>query len=199
MINKIYFFLLLIVCSHTAFAQNNNGKVQRAYLFSSGDTRPAAYSRPTDNTAAVAAVVTDIKSVKSVKDYKLERQVFNLINLERAKLGFTALEWNDAIAKMARDHSENMANFKFFSHKDLKGLMVNERADDCGIRKWHAIGENIAYNRGYQNPAVSAVEEWMRSPGHRENLLNNRWKESGIGIAVTPDGTYYFTEVFLRK
>jgi uncharacterized protein YkwD len=44
-----------------------------------------------------------------------------------------------------------------------------------------------------------AVERWMKSPKHRENLLSSRWKESGIGIAVTGNGTYYFTEVFLLR
>jgi uncharacterized protein YkwD len=39
----------------------------------------------------------------------------------------------------------------------------------------------------------------MRSQGHRENLLDTRWKESGIGIAVASDGSYYFTQVFLLR
>ena len=115
------------------------------------------------------------------------------------RFGFAVLEWNDEVAEMARRHSENMAQFKFFSHTDLNGLLVNDRADTSGIGSWRAIGENIAYNRGYENPAESAVERWMQSPSHRENLLNNRWRESGIGIAVTEDGTYYFTEVFLLR
>jgi uncharacterized protein YkwD len=77
--------------------------------------------------------------------------------------------------------------------------MVNDRADSFGISKWRAVGENIAYNRGYANPIEFAVDRWMHSPGHRENILNARWKESGIGIAITQDGAYYFTQVFLQR
>ncbi len=193
--SKILFLLFLGAFSINAFSQNNNtDKRPQPYLLSSGDTRPAVSRQRVVGTTVSAKAIAP-----SVKDYSLERQVFELINKQRAQMGLAALQWSDEVAKMARAHSENMANFNFFSHTDLQGLMVNERADECGIRKWRAIGENIAYNRGYENPAESAVENWMKSPGHRENLLNDRWKESGIGVAVTQDGTYYFTEVFLLR
>ncbi len=198
MISKFSLLFLLTIFSHTVFSQNNTGEQRpKAYLLSSGDTRPAV-SRP-------RRVVTDSVNnyentiCESQKDFTLEHQVFDLINKQRVRSGLSVLEWNDDIAEMARQHSENMANYKFFSHTDLKGLMVNDRADASGIKKWQAIGENIAYNRGYENPALFAVERWMQSPSHRENLLSNRWKESGIGIAVTADGTYYFTEVFILR
>lgn len=195
MTNKFLLLLFLSVFSSGAFSQNGSvEKRSQAYLVSSGDTRPAL-SRP-----RIVKTVADKNAVGNYKkDYHLERQVFDLINQQRIQIGLTTLEWNDEIAEIAREHSENMANSKFFSHTDLQGLMVNDRADALGIKKWRAIGENIAYNRGYENPAKSAVEKWMQSPAHRENLLNNRWRESGIGIAVTADGTYYFTEVFLLR
>lgn len=77
--------------------------------------------------------------------------------------------------------------------------MINNRADSVGLSKWRSIGENIAYNRGYANPLEFAVEGWMKSPAHRDNILNNRWQESGIGIAILADGTYFFTQVFLLR
>ncbi len=198
MTNKFLLLILLLVFSPSAFSQNGSAeKRPAAYLLSSGDTRPAL-SRP--RTAAKTAGENAGNSARHCqRDFRLERQVFDLINKQRTDLGLIVLEWNDDVAEMARRHSESMAQFGFFSHTDLNGLMVNDRADALGIKKWRAIGENIAYNRGFENPAESAVEKWMLSPAHRENLLNNRWQESGIGIAVTDDGTYYFTEVFLLK
>lgn len=198
MVSKLSLLFFLAIFSHTAFSQNSTAEQRpQAYLLSRGDTRPAM-SRPRLVTTR-AANNRENTVYESSKDYTLEREVFDLINKRRMQSGLSSLEWNDDIAKMARQHSENMANHKFFSHTDLKGLMVNDRADASGIKKWQAIGENIAYNRGYENPAVFAVERWMQSSSHRENLLSNRWKESGIGIAVTADGTYYFTEVFLSR
>ena len=138
-------------------------------------------------------------SPKAVVAYELERRVFELVNQKRTAAGLPELVWSDDVAKIARIHSENMANLKFFSHTGADGLTVNDRADLFGISKWRSIGENIAFNKGYENPAEFAVERWMKSPGHRENILNASWKESAIGVAVTPDGEYYFTEVFLSR
>ena len=128
-------------------------------------------------------------------EYSLEKAALRLINDERAKQGLPALAWNDKLAQVARLHSENMAHYKFFSHRGLDGLMVNERADDLDI-EWRAIGENIAYNRGYDDPVGFTIQRWMGSPSHKENILDKRWKETGIGVIVTPDRTYYLTQVF---
>lgn len=137
---------------------------------------------------------------KPVTVFDLERKAFELLNYQRAIQGLTALEWNEAMTKVARIHSEDMANKKYFSHTGSDGSQVSERADALGVRNWQAIGENIAYNRGFENPVEFAVERWMQSPSHKQNLLSGQWKETGVGIAVTADGTYYFTQVFvLRK
>lgn len=155
-------------------------------------TRPRIYKETkTEPQAANAG--------KAVIAFELERQVFALINQQRIANALTALVWSDDAAKVARSHSENMANFKFFSHEGKDGLTVNERADDFGISNWRAIGENLAFNQGYDNPGAFAVERWMKSPGHRGNILNNRWTESAVGVAVSPDESYYFTEVFLVR
>ncbi len=41
------------------------------------------------------------------------------------------------------------------------------------------------------------MEGWMKSPGHRVNVLRPDFTDTGVGVCR--DGTtYYFTEVFLR-
>jgi uncharacterized protein YkwD len=129
----------------------------------------------------------------------LAHKAFDLINEQRAEKGLEPLKWSEDMAKLARLHSENMARDKFFSHQEPDGSMVNNRADALGISNWRSIGENIAYNRGFRLPADSACEQWMQSTGHRENILNKKWKESGVGVAVDSDGTYYFTQVFILR
>jgi uncharacterized protein YkwD len=138
-------------------------------------------------------------SEKKVSTLEFERRILDLINQKRAEKGLEPLRWSEDAAKIARLHSQNMAIHKFFSHVGQDGLSVDERADALGVSKWRAIGENIAYNRGYQNPIESACEGWMKSSAHRENLLSARWKETGVGVAVAADGTYYFTQVFLVR
>jgi uncharacterized protein YkwD len=129
----------------------------------------------------------------------IEQQVFALINAERSKMGLSELEWSESLAAVARLHSEDMANVKFFSHRGSDGSMVDDRADRLGLGAWRSIGENIAYMRGFDDPASLAVEKWLESPAHRKNLLGPNWKESAVGVAMTDDGTYYMTEVFLLR
>lgn len=130
---------------------------------------------------------------------ELERRVFDLINAKRAEKGLSSLTWSSKVASVARDHSKEMALYDYFSHTDVEGRLVDGRAISAGLNSWMAIGENIAYLRGYEDPAQYAVERWMLSPSHRDNLLDPRWKETGIGLAIANDGTFFFTQVFTTE
>lgn len=194
-------FQLILMCSFlTVFSASVNCQIGLAdtgvslrLSVSSGKTDVPARPRIYNDTSNESA------GKKAVTNFAFERIAFDEINRQRTAVGLKSLIWNDDVAKIARIHSENMANFKFFSHQGLDGSMVNNRADANGVSKWRAIGENITFNQGYKNPIEFAVECWMKSNGHRENILNERWQESGIGIAITADGAYYFTEVFLER
>ena len=182
-----------VVCQIGALSANS----VNLKMFSGVDAKAINLTRPRIYKEKENPIETSAK--KAVTNFSFEQKAFEEINQQRALIGLQPLIWSDDAAKIARLHSENMANFKFFSHEGLDGSMVDDRADSFGIRKWRAIGENIAYNRGYANPIEFAVDRWMHSTGHRENILSERWKESGIGIAITATGEYYFTEVFLQR
>jgi uncharacterized protein YkwD len=195
---------VIVVLFLCVFAQNAFSQTIKAEK--TGEV--AAYVTEKDiDSGIVRRRIANAETAKTTSKFKFtadqlvdfEKQTFALINQKRAEFGLQPIVWSDEVAKIARLHSENMAKYNFFSHTGIDGKMVNNRADLLGITKWTAMGENIAYNRGYQKPLECAVEKWMESPGHRENLLNDRWKESAIGIAVTADGTYYFTQVFLVR
>lgn len=191
--------LALAAFSFNLFAQNNQTEKNSSV---------AAYVRDKEEDAGIIRKrVAESESLKKRLPAKptaerildLEKTAFALINARRAEDGLELLAWSDDVAKIARLHSENMVRYNFFSHRGQDGKMVNDRADALGVTKWTAMGENIAYNRGFKDPIATAVEKWMLSEGHRENLLNSRWKESAIGIAVTDDGTFYFTQVFMVR
>lgn len=190
--------LVLILLSIGAFAQKNLPEKTSSV---------AGYILEKDDSGLVRKRIVKTENIKVIpsaipsaeKILELEKSLFALINAKRSEIGLPTLFWSDDVARIARLHSENMAKFSFFSHRGLDGKMVDDRADQLGITKWKAMGENIAYNRGFRDPIATVVEKWMESQGHRENLLSNRWKDSAIGIAVTGDGTYYFTQVFMVK
>ncbi len=157
--------------------------------------------------AHTAGQMTSAKNLSSRKSFDrksndlstLEFQVFEQINQKRAADGLDLLVWNKQVAAVARLHSANMATFGFFSHTGMDGKKVDDRADSLGLQKWRMIGENIAYNVGFENPVERAVSGWMQSAGHRKNILRNGWKETGIGISVSASGKFYITQVFLQR
>ena len=162
------------------------------------DLRPDA-GRAVDDGATRNRFVESSSRTNRTSAALIEQQIFALINAERIKKGLSELEWDESLAAVARLHSEDMARVKFFSHRGSDGSLVDERADRLGLGTWRSIGENIAYMRGYDDPAELAVQKWLASAAHRKNLLGPNWKESAVGVAVTADGTYYMTEVFLFR
>jgi uncharacterized protein YkwD len=191
----ILFLFILFVCGFDISAQFNSSVTKSATGFV--ENSDASVSR--QRIVGTSNINLNIESNISPTIYDLEKTAFALLNQKRAENNLTSLEWSEQVAKIARIHSENMAKHKFFNHRGKDGLMVDDRADSLGISKWQAIGENIAFNCGYENPVEFAVQRWMLSPSHRENILNNRWRESAVGVAIGDDGSYYFTQVFLLR
>lgn len=186
---------LFAALAASSFAQTNNFQNPTAVKLTGG-------SNSFDSLGIIVSddgKIADVKASVVVNTTGVEQAAFALINRKRAENGLQPLIWSDEIAAIARIHSQNMAEFQFFSHRGLDNKMVSDRADDRGLRKWRAIGENIAFNRGYLDPISKAVELWLNSTSHRHNMLDRNWKESAVGVAVAPDGSYYFTQVFLKK
>ncbi|MBC6429860.1 CAP domain-containing protein [Nostoc sp. HG1] len=128
----------------------------------------------------------------SINTAALEQSIFNKINDYRASQGLTKLTRNSAIDNQARIHSQNMANGKVpFGHTGF-----SERVKAIGI-PYSSAGENVAYNQGYSDPATTAVQGWLKSPGHLANIRGN-FNKTGIGVASNSRGEIYFTQIFLR-
>lgn len=128
-----------------------------------------------------------------------ERKIHDLINQERKKYRLDSLDWDSDLADLARSYSKKMAKENFFSHYERDGRMVADRARAMKITGWKRIGENLFMSENYEKIAQLAVKEWMRSPSHRQNILDGRYNETGIGIAKSKNGTIYITQVFLQK
>ncbi|GAB4453188.1 MAG: hypothetical protein OHK0029_05480 [Armatimonadaceae bacterium] len=127
---------------------------------------------------------------------ELVQEVHDRINQERKKQNRPPLTLNDRLNAAARKHSERMAKEQFFDHTDKRGDGPAERVNQERYQ-WVRVGENIAMNSGYKNPAEQAVAGWMKSPGHRRNILDGEFTETGIGIAYRGKAIY-FTQVFAR-
>jgi uncharacterized protein YkwD len=147
-------------------------------------------------TRAYAAAPVSAAAAGATGD---ERRAFDLINRERQRRGLSPLAWDGGLVRLARYHSQNMARGGYLSHVDRDGLDLKARAQALGLQGWRTLGENIAYNQGYDDPTAFAVERWLVSQKHRENAMSDEYTHAAVGIARTSDGTYYFTQVFMRR
>ncbi|HZT57721.1 MAG TPA: CAP domain-containing protein [Pyrinomonadaceae bacterium] len=141
-------------------------------------------------------VSTNAASVAATGD---ERRAFELVNAERQRRGVRPLILDGELTRIARYHSETMARDGVLDHVDRDGLDLSGRAAAFGLHGWRALGENIAYNQGFDDPTAFAVERWMISVKHRENILNSQFTHAGIGIARAADGRIFFTQVFMER
>ncbi|MBZ5594656.1 MAG: CAP domain-containing protein [Acidobacteriia bacterium] len=127
----------------------------------------------------------------------LARKVFALANRQRRLHGVHELEWSEALAEPARRHSMDMMRSGFFSHTDLAGSTPGLRLRAASI-SWSRCGENIFREHGMDDPADAAIEGWMRSPSHRQSLLDPLFTQTGVGIAISPDTDYFITQELIR-
>jgi uncharacterized protein YkwD len=117
--------------------------------------------------------------------------LIDLTNQERRKQELQELTVDPLLMKMARDHSANMAKQNIMSH-ELNGVTFQQRLEQSGYKASMA-GENIA--AGQPTPA-DAIAAWMKSPGHRANILNPDFTQIGVGIAQSAAGIFYYTQDF---
>ena len=155
--------------------------------------------RQVARVSAPAAVRSYVPATAAAAATGDERRAFDLVNAERQRRGLRPLAWDDGLTRLARYHSQNMARGNYLSHVDRDGLDLKARAQVVGLHNWKTLGENIAYNQGFDDPTAFAVERWMISQKHRENAMNGEYTHAAVGVARASDGTYYFTQVFMKR
>lgn len=118
-----------------------------------------------------------------------------LVNRERAAHGERPLIVNGRLNRAAQGHTEEMIAQDYFSHYSPTGDTPGSRIRAAGYiyssGLGYEIGENIAWGTRYLSTPRAIVEAWMASPGHRDNILDARYRETGMGVVAavpTSDG-----------
>ena len=124
-------------------------------------------------------------------DESVEEALFMKVNEERKKLAIPELTWDLSIVSVARTHANDMWKRSYFSHFSPEGKDVGYRLENANI-KYTFAGENLAL----APTLTTAHSGLMASQGHRENILEPRFKK--IGIGVIDNGVYgkMFVQVF---
>lgn len=109
-------------------------------------------------------------------------------NEQRRAHGRNALRKHSCLMRNAQRHALRLARLGSLRHQDLD--VVFRQCSASG-----RVGENVLY--AYSGDPAESVRLWMDSPGHRANILHQRYRRIGVGAAYDLlTGRYYAVQVF---
>jgi uncharacterized protein YkwD len=146
---------------------------------------PQQLNRSTNSSHAQIAMLIDTES--------LAQSIHNQVNQYRQSQNLPPLVFDETIAEQARAHSMNMVNIDTLSHDGFDDRVKTIEQ----VIPYSGAAENVAFNMGHARPDDTAIQGWIKSPGHNRNMLGN-YDLTGIGVAER-GGNYYFTQIFIRK
>ncbi len=120
----------------------------------------------------------------------LETSLVQQINAVRSARGLNRLALSPALARAANSHSAAMLAAGVFAHESPNGTPFGDRLKRFYTPRgaW-TVGENLAMFGGVEPSAEEVVRMWLGSPAHRVNLLRPGFRELGLGVRHTADGT----------
>lgn len=151
----IYFVLLLIMGTGVTMAQAQKGLPK-------GDERFASSNQ------------------------QFEQEVLALVNQIRKRRGLRQLRLHPELTNTARYHAQDMSADNYFEHDSYDRLKngrkkrigsFSDRLKSFSSTQWYGWAENIAM--GHSSPQA-VMKSWMKSKGHRVNLLNASYEYIGI-------------------
>ncbi|MGO9569559.1 MAG: CAP domain-containing protein [Desulfomonilaceae bacterium] len=130
----------------------------------------------------------------------IEKSILLLTNNERNARGLPALQGSSALTYLARRQSENMCAARSLEHEsEAFPNGWKKFTDRMRLAGLTSGAENIGYRTLREEPekwATAVVNEWMKSPPHRKNILNPRWRYLGVGIRMCANRIAYAAQVF---
>ncbi|MEI5102667.1 CAP domain-containing protein [Streptomyces sp. PmtG] len=121
------------------------------------------------------------------KTARYQKQLLVLVNAERKKAGCGPLRLDRRVRAAAQAHAKDMAARDYYDHTSPEGKSAGDRMRKAGYRAG-AWGENI--HKGPKGPKT-AMRDWMRSSGHRANILNCAYKDFGAGVSLKANGPWW--------
>lgn len=107
-------------------------------------------------------------------------EVATLTNKNRTEQGLAPLSINPLLTQAAQMKAEDMANNSYYAHVGPDGKTPLYWLDAVGYKYLNA-GENLVIDR---DASRAAVDAWMNSADHRQNILRPQFTEIGIGVAA---------------
>ena len=118
---------------------------------------------------------------------RIRDAILCLHNEIRDANGLPKLREHKRLRKAAVGHSRDMVEDRYFEHTTPRGVTMVDRIlraryvrEDQG---W-MLGENLEWGTGALATPRGALESWMKSPGHRANILRRSFRELGVGVVL---------------
>ncbi|MFC8496111.1 sigma-70 family RNA polymerase sigma factor [Streptomyces sp. NPDC057235] len=113
-----------------------------------------------------------------------EQQLIGLVNARRLEAGCAALRTDPRLSTAAHNHARDMVKRSYFDHVDTEGHNPDHRMRSAGypVGLW---AENL--DRGTANPET-VVNDWMDGAIHQQNMLDCRYKDTGVAAVAGPNG-----------
>ena len=124
------------------------------------------------------------RSVVFSVNISVEKSLLTLHNQARNEQHLPPLSFHPALSEYARTWAETMAGDGSMKHSGLTFFPAH------GFR---TASENIAFN---QQSSAHVMDSWMKSHGHRQNILMRRIRFAGFGQARDAAGRQYWCAVF---
>lgn len=154
-----------------------------AFLVASAALNSApAQARPCKNA--------DVAPTAAEQVVPAQRAVRCLVNNERRKRGLRGLRVNRRLAASSLWQARDMVDYAYFDHQRDDGPQFADRILRFGYARGahgHSLGENLAWSTSEGATPREMVRMWMRSPGHRANILRRVFREQAVAV-LTADG-----------
>lgn len=132
------------------------------------------------------------KFIINVESSASEKLVLDLINEQRKTEGLPELKFDSRLMKLAKLKTEDMLKENYISHNSDRYGKVFDMIEVNDI-EYKIAGENIARNLN----AERAVNAWMNSMSHKENILEEKYQYTGISVVKDKEYGYLFVQIFM--
>ncbi|MCK5081179.1 MAG: hypothetical protein KAQ63_03365, partial [Candidatus Moranbacteria bacterium] len=172
---KIFKAVFYIIIAMSFFTLVDFGSLSLKTIIPKSETRIKV------NEEVGAGVIRNLKDAteENQVDFQGDNQeIIDLVNKAREEAGLGKVKENEQLKLSAMEKAQHMKDNDYFDHVSPQGLQPWYFAQKQDYN-YKAFGENLA--EGYFS-AISVHEGWMNSPGHRDNILSENFKEIGVAI-----------------
>lgn len=123
----------------------------------------------------------------------MEKEIFDDVNAERVARGLPAYRWDANLSLSASQWNQTMSSTGTFAHSNLQ-LLFNS----APYNQYGGLGENIYKAQSVLVTSGMIHVAWMRSNGHRKNVLSPAFDSLGVAVLCV-NGITFATEHFGRQ